>query len=195
MDLEAKIRAHRRAGFDVPSTKTLSSEQWQALRAWIKLNPEAKFRRYEVFGSKVFYAYSQSVAGGMFFNTLEKVKWYNQRKKAINAPLKHYKRTLGNSRDARFKAWSTKNASSAKSRGLAYTLSRDEMLELFERPCFFCGETPVENKTWGIDRLQNKVGYTYDNCVPCCATCNYAKGTSDLHDFLDRVHTISKKFQ
>ncbi len=195
MDLEAKIRAHRRAGFLVPSTKTLSNEQWQALRAWVRLNPEAKFRRYEVFGSKVFYAYSQSVAGGMFFTTLGRINQYNQRKKSANKPLKHYKRTLGNSRDSRFKRWSAKNASSAKIRGLAHTLSTDEMLELFEKHCFFCGETPVEGKTWGIDRLQNKVGYTYDNCVPCCVTCNYAKGTSDLHDFLDRVHTISKKFQ
>jgi hypothetical protein len=194
LDVEAKIKAHRRAGFAVPGSKALSDLQWQQLRAWVDQNPDAKFRRYEAIGSKVFYSYSRSSIGGLFFTSVSKIKGYNERKRPANAHLKRYRKALGNDRDTRFKVWAAANRSSAKGRGLVHDLSRDELLEFFEKPCFFCGETPAEDKTWGIDRLQNKLGYTYDNCVPCCITCNYAKGTSDLHDFLDRVHIISKKF-
>jgi hypothetical protein len=194
LNVEAKIKAHRRAGFQVPGTKGLSNEEWQSLRAWVNQNPDSKFRRNELFGDKVFYAYSRTAAGGLFFATTGTLKGYSERKKRVNDPLKRYKKALGSDRDHRFKLWCAKNLSSAKGRGIANDLNKDELLELFEKPCFFCGETPAESKSWGIDRLQNKLGYTYDNCVPCCLTCNYAKGTSDLHDFLDRVHIISKKF-
>ncbi len=35
----------------------------------------------------------------------------------------------------------------------------------------------------GIDRLDNALGYTLDNCVPCCKRCNQAKNNMGLKEF------------
>ncbi len=41
--------------------------------------------------------------------------------------------------------------------------------------CFYCsGPLPVVG--YGIDRLNNLVGYIVGNCVPCCEACNEKKG-------------------
>ncbi len=41
--------------------------------------------------------------------------------------------------------------------------------------CFYCGGSlPVAG--YGIDRLNNLIGYVFANCVPCCETCNEKKG-------------------
>jgi hypothetical protein len=41
--------------------------------------------------------------------------------------------------------------------------------------CFYCsGPLPVAG--YGIDRLNNLIGYVFANCVPCCETCNEKKG-------------------
>jgi len=194
LDVNAKIKAHQRAGFPVSNKCVLDPEQWSALKEWVGANEDARFRRNDQYNGKVFYTYSRGSAGGMYFASPESLKGYRYKKKVANKPLKRYTKALGPTQDSRFRSWRGANLSSSVARGLKNDLTEDELREFFDKPCFFCGECPEENKSWGIDRLQNKVGYTYDNCVSCCKKCNFAKGTNDLHDFLDRVSVIAKKF-
>jgi len=90
---------------------------------------------------------------------------------------------------------------SAKSRGLVFNLSRELILSLSSSSCYYCGRKPSQihkvNKgkstyTYnGIDRMDNNVGYEIDNVVSCCFTCNKAKGTRNVNEFLrwiDRVY-------
>jgi hypothetical protein len=35
----------------------------------------------------------------------------------------------------------------------------------------------------GVDRVNNSLGYTKDNCKPCCKMCNKMKGTMSLEEF------------
>ena len=42
----------------------------------------------------------------------------------------------------------------------------------------------------GIDRLNPENGYSIENCVPCCSTCNYMKHTQQTSDFLEHVKKI-----
>jgi hypothetical protein len=35
----------------------------------------------------------------------------------------------------------------------------------------------------GVDRVNNKLGYTVGNCVSSCIVCNVAKNDSSLEDF------------
>jgi hypothetical protein len=194
LDVNAKIKAHQRAGFPVSNKRVLDPKQWAALKEWVAANDDARFRRNDQHNGKVFYTYSRGSAGGMYFAPAKALEGYKFNKKRANAPLKRYKKAMGVSQDSRFKSWCKANLNSSAVRGLKNELNEDELREFFDKPCFFCGASPEENKSWGIDRLQNKVGYTYDNCVPCCKKCNFAKGTNDLHDFLDRVSLIAKKF-
>lgn len=83
---------------------------------------------------------------------------------------------------------------SAKVRGLEFTLTDEQMDELFASNCYYCNAEPREGQytfTYnGIDRVDNTKGYTPDNVVACCKTCNNAKKNMSVEEFLnwaDRV--------
>jgi len=81
----------------------------------------------------------------------------------------------------------------AADRNLVFDLSEDEVRTLLVQNCDYCGSPPsVRNSTkgyngkvpvTGIDRVDNKIGYTADNVVPCCTLCNRAKGTMSRDEF------------
>lgn len=77
--------------------------------------------------------------------------------------------------------------SKSKKIGRQFQLTLDEFANITKKPCRYCGveprrtvkrkksPNPIECLANGIDRLDNSVGYTTDNSVPCCETCNRAK--------------------
>ncbi len=96
----------------------------------------------------------------------------------------------------------------ATNRKLGYNLTENEFKEITQKDCHYCGAEPNniskdykrngEYKYNGIDRIDNSKGYTIDNIVPCCRTCNSAKGTKTIQEFKSWViniysTTINKK--
>lgn len=83
----------------------------------------------------------------------------------------------------------------ANKKGLVFELTKKQFRELTSLPCVYDGSLPSQvsgrydnrlNGTYtynGIDRVDSSKGYTVDNCVPCCKTCNTAKGTMSLEEF------------
>lgn len=63
----------------------------------------------------------------------------------------------------------------SKRRGLECTLTVDHLTDVKSKPCHYCGGTLAEYG-YGIDRKDNKVGYTPENSLPCCKPCNSIKG-------------------
>ena len=45
-------------------------------------------------------------------------------------------------------------------------------------------------KVNGIDRLNNNIGYSISNTVPCCWVCNNKKSNSNYNDFLSWIEKI-----
>ena len=82
---------------------------------------------------------------------------------------------------------------SAKRREIEFNLDYKDFISLTSENCYYCGLEP--NQVYkkknhygeyiynGIDRLDNNQGYTLDNCVPCCGTCNYAKHKMSEDEF------------
>ena len=73
-------------------------------------------------------------------------------------------------------------------RGLGNELSDEEIAEITKRPCAYCGvvggnvrkkfKSPWVGREYrynGIDRVDNSLGYTKANVVPCCGECNEGK--------------------
>lgn len=98
-------------------------------------------------------------------------------------------------------------------RGIEWDIDRETFTILVQLPCYYCGTTPqtvtrlrrgkedkgdVTPPHVGLDRVINELGYSLDNVVPCCATCNNTKGTMHLVEFFDhvfRIHShLVKKF-
>lgn len=77
----------------------------------------------------------------------------------------------------------------AVQRGLDFNLTDEEFDSLIFSKCYYCGSEPTssnyvnnrinrtkeEFKVTGIDRINSDLGYTIDNCVPCCKICNKMK--------------------
>ena len=93
--------------------------------------------------------------------------------------------------------------SRAKRRHLVWELDKDQIREIVKSDCFYCG-TPPSN-LWtsgrfgshfvynGIDRVNNKIGYTLSNCVPCCSICNTAKNNLEQDEFLSWIKRIQSR--
>lgn len=91
---------------------------------------------------------------------------------------------------------------SARNRGYIFELSREEFDRITNLPCHYCGGEPnnvfkdrhrregdvVYN---GVDRKDNTLGYTSDNCLPCCRMCNRAKDIFDYDQFIAWVKRVA----
>ena len=73
---------------------------------------------------------------------------------------------------------------------LKFEITKEEYLDIVKSPCEYCGI--IQEKGFnGIDRIDSTVGYVNDNCVSCCAMCNYMKGCLDKDIFIQRVEHIA----
>ncbi len=81
----------------------------------------------------------------------------------------------------------------AKRKNIKVSLTIDEYKFLIFSNCFYCGTSPSNTYHYkygsdiinynGIDRVNNEIGYEYNNRVPCCKRCNIAKNNMLLEDF------------
>jgi 5-methylcytosine-specific restriction endonuclease McrA len=89
----------------------------------------------------------------------------------------------------------------AKARGYEFDLKDNEFAIMTQQTCHYCGKVPStvckNAKTGsftynGIDRKDSLSGYSINNCVPCCMTCNRAKLDVTYNNFIDLVRKIHK---
>ena len=95
----------------------------------------------------------------------------------------------------------------AEKRGYKFELTKEEFKKFLNMNCYFCGSEPsntyniknsktkltragVPIKYNGIDRVDNLLGYSISNCVPCCGTCNRMKTNHSLELFIDHIKKI-----
>lgn len=92
----------------------------------------------------------------------------------------------------------------AEERGLDFNLTKEEFTSFIFNNCAYCGSEPIAgtsmdrkcNKTGipfkinGIDRIDSSKGYTIDNCVSCCGTCNKMKLDHSLEKFKSHIIKI-----
>jgi hypothetical protein len=82
---------------------------------------------------------------------------------------------------------------SAKNINIRFDLTREQFNDLVLTPCFYCSSYN-ELEVIGIDRINSSKNYTLENCVPCCKTCNYMKGTLTRKAFILQAHKIAAEF-
>ena len=78
---------------------------------------------------------------------------------------------------------------SAKRRRIIFELTKEDFIRLWKQECTYCGLV-IEGV--GIDRIDNKLGYTTENCVPCCAWCNIAKNKWSKEEFLEKCRLVTE---
>lgn len=96
---------------------------------------------------------------------------------------------------------------SAKYMKREFDFTLESFKEITSKNCFYCSAPPSKVALWhptkilngyyvynGIDRIDSKIGYKLDNCVPCCFQCNAMKSNYSLDSFLEKVTQIYKNF-
>ena len=95
----------------------------------------------------------------------------------------------------------------AKKRSLEFNLTFEQCMEITSRSCYYCGQEPLNDSQVkfcngnylynGLDRVDNTLGYTLENCVPCCKQCNFSKRNLTKNEFqlwLNRIVTNNKEY-
>lgn len=75
----------------------------------------------------------------------------------------------------------------AAARGYPFLLTREQFNSIVRGVCSYCGEGC---ERIGIDRVDNDIGYTPSNSIPCCKRCNWMKHDMSREEFLDRCRKI-----
>lgn len=80
---------------------------------------------------------------------------------------------------------------------LEVSLTFEEYSELISKPCFYCNNamnTPSFGR--GLDCINNNLGYTIDNVLPCCTTCNQTRSNKftveETRTMIQAVLTLRK---
>lgn len=79
-------------------------------------------------------------------------------------------------------------------RGLEWTISFEEYCHLISKPCAYC-TGPLPPQGVGLDRKDSEAGYTPDNVVPCCGTCNGIKSDKLSHEEMGVAMAAIKEFR
>lgn len=89
----------------------------------------------------------------------------------------------------------------------------EDFYDLCQKNCYYCGKEPSNYQNAavgkfssekvktdgyftynGLDRVDNSLEHTKENCVPCCKQCNYAKRDQTLEDFKLWISTVYNYF-
>ena len=80
---------------------------------------------------------------------------------------------------------------SARHRGLKFSITKKEFIELISHPCCYCGE--LQDGYNGIDRVDSKQGYVIKNCASCCSICNRMKSIYTKEIFIKQCKKITER--
>lgn len=108
--------------------------------------------------------------------------------------------SIQNTPDTNFTELYNRYLCRARRKNLEFVLSKDKFKELTKMNCYYCGEEPSQivgkDRIYpyvynGLDRLDNSKGYTEDNVVPCCGTCNKMKLSMSVKEFEQQLLKIA----
>jgi hypothetical protein len=91
-------------------------------------------------------------------------------------------------------------------KGRDFTLTKEQFKALTVGACLYCGDGPKSigrsstEKTGaylynGIDRVDNSLGYTLENCVTCCKICNWMKRSQSQDEFYNSCCKVVSYFR
>lgn len=82
----------------------------------------------------------------------------------------------------------------AKRNNRSFEMSDAKIDEVSTSNCYYCGFNPASRlpsgRYQGFDRVDNTLGYTDENVVPCCKLCNRAKNAMPIELFYEWIERL-----
>lgn len=122
-------------------------------------------------------------------NFLKKYRkeYHKNNREEILKKLKRYSQTI----KGRFVA----GKSIAKKRNMEWELSFEQYKLLIENSkCHYC-PNQLASTGYGLDRIDNRLGYTFNNVVPCCGQCNMLRSNLITQQELVKVIELLKNIR
>jgi len=93
-----------------------------------------------------------------------------------------------------------------KKHNIEISITVEDYGKIIKQNCFYCNDEPKLTTRFstrkyvnaepmfanGIDRIDSSIGYTLENCIPCCTSCNYAKHKLTQDEFYEKIRKIYK---
>lgn len=83
---------------------------------------------------------------------------------------------------------------SAISRNLLFEITVEDFNKIISGSCYLCGIISSEENINGIDRFDNNIGYTLENCRTCCGHCNILKKNISFNKIIAVAKEITNKY-
>ena len=80
--------------------------------------------------------------------------------------------------------------SAALIRNKTFEINTEQFETIISNDCYICGKKNSENHQNGIDRMDNNIGYLFENCLACCGECNVMKKAFPFEFVLDKMADI-----
>lgn len=125
--------------------------------------------------------------------------------------------------NAGFQAQFVRYRVNAKSRKIPFDLDLTAFMSIARQDCYYCGVAPEDRKNavlnaiaWevrarsrnvcidedyyscvmnGVDRVDNSKGYSSENCVSACQTCNLMKWKHNQGEWVSHIKRIAKHLE
>jgi len=82
----------------------------------------------------------------------------------------------------------------ADTQNRSFEITKEYFKKMVVSQCHYCRRHPPANKFFGIDKIYPDDGYTLDNCVTACASCNRDKWKYTLDEFTLRDERITTRY-
>ncbi len=76
-------------------------------------------------------------------------------------------------------------------KGFVSDLTIDYFRSLIAQGCVYCGDADRV----GLDRIDNKLGHSVANVVPCCYVCNCARNDNFSHEEMKEIGSVIKRIK
>lgn len=117
------------------------------------------------------------------------IKHYQTNKDAIVKREAEWRKRTNYDRTPVKKFYSYKG--DATRRGYSFELTKEEFVSFEGKPCDYCGDIL---SMIGLDRIDNSIGYSLTNVVPCCWPCNEAKGGRTREEYLLQCNKVASRY-
>jgi hypothetical protein len=72
-------------------------------------------------------------------------------------------------------------------------LSFNYFLDIIKQGCYYCGKDLMVMTGTGLDRKDNKLGYSKRNAIGCCPNCNMVRGNFfTVEEFKEVIKFVQK---
>ena len=78
----------------------------------------------------------------------------------------------------------------AKDKKIEFIISDESFYLKRNKPCYLCAKETDDTHKNGLDRVDNKKGYTEENTKSCCWNCNFMKKNYEYDIFLQKLKRI-----